>query len=352
LKEFPRFDDVGSFPLPDNVDIERYRKFYWVAYKAFINKNETDILEHTGINNYFINPFLNSFQLKLKAGVEIINYPQHLDMYNQFLKPISEYETDPGLINPQNAFIPEMFILKNFAKDYYEETGNPLDVKICVTGPLELYIKKHNFTVYLDLALNFARSVNSFIKSSLVNDKYIKTSVVAIDEPSFGYVDMFNINNDDIINIFDKSLEGIDTTIQIHLHTLNKAILPMQTKKIDVLTCEFASDSSNKIPKKELDQYDKFIRVGITRTNIDNIIAEKLDLGKSIDDFKTLSGKLSLIDPVERIRKNLLTAMELYGDRLKFIGPDCGLGGWEHPQIAFELLHRTKEVIEQVKKEI
>ena len=70
-----------------------------------------------------------------------------------------------------------------------------------------------------------------------------------------------------------------------------------------------------------------------------------------MDDLDTLSGKLSIIDSEDRIRKNLLKAIEMYGDRLKYIGPDCGLGGWSLPQIAFELLNRTHKVIEQIKKE-
>ncbi|MFX1393721.1 MAG: hypothetical protein ACFFAH_09110, partial [Promethearchaeota archaeon] len=159
-------------------------------------------------------------------------------------------------------------------------------------------------------------------------------------------------SNDELIQVFDKSLDGINATNQIHLHTLNRATIAMQTKNIDVLTCEYASDSTNKIPKKQLEQYDKFIRVGITRTNIDNIIAEKLDSGLILDEINTLSGKLNLIDSEEKIRKNLLTAMEMYGNRLKFIGPDCGLGGWQIPQIAFELLHRTYAVIQEIKEEI
>lgn len=352
MKEFPIFDDIGSFPLPENIDIDWFKQFYWITYKALVNKNENDILEHSGINNYFINPMLQSFQLKLKAGVEIVNYPQHMDMHNQFLKPISDYEKEPGLIDPEKAHIPEIFLLNNFAKEHYEKTGNSLKIKICVTGPIELYVKQHGFTIYSDLALNFAKSVNSFIKNSIVNEKYMETLIVSIDEPSFGYIDVFNVNNDEIIQIFDKSIEGISATNQIHLHTLNRAALAMQTKNFDVLTCEYASDPTNKIPKKDLEQYDKFIRVGITRTNIDNIIAEKLDSGISMDEINTLSGKLNLIDSKEKIRKNLLTAMEIYDDRLKYIGPDCGLGGWQLPQIAYELLNRTHEVIEEVKKEI
>ena len=85
--------------------------------------------------------------MKLDAGVEVINYPQHMDMYNQFLKPITDYEKEPGLIDPAKAIIPEMSILERFGKDYYEKSGRKLEIKICVTGPVELYIKQQSFTI-------------------------------------------------------------------------------------------------------------------------------------------------------------------------------------------------------------
>ncbi|GAH66467.1 unnamed protein product, partial [marine sediment metagenome] len=62
---------------------------------------------------------------------------------------------------------------------------------------------------------------------------------------------------------------------------------PITLQAIDVLTCEYASNKSNKISKKNLDQFDKFIRVGISRTNIDNIIAETIDSGKTWEYLKT-----------------------------------------------------------------
>ena len=351
MDEFPQFDDVGSFPLPDNIDKETFDRFYWIAYKAFASKN--DIFQNKGIQIHFIEPMLDSFKFKLSAGVEIINYPQHMDMYKQFLKPIADYEKEPDLILPEKAFVPEMFVIEEFAKDFYEKTGQSLKVKLCVTGPIELYVRKHQFTIYYDLALNLARSVNRFLKNSIINSKYMRTAVVSLDEPSLGYMDIMNTSNADLIKIFDASLEGVkqkETTIQIHIHTLNRADIPLNSKNIDVLTCEYAADNSNKIPKKELDSYDKFIRVGITRTNIDNIIAEILDKGDSWEHLKTFDGMLSLIDSQKIIRKNLLTAMEMYGERLKYVGPDCGLGGWLHPQIAYELLLRTQKVISEVRK--
>ncbi len=288
--------------------------------------------------------------MKLDAGVEVINYPQHMDMYNQFLKPLSDYEKEPGLIESAKAIIPEMSILDKFGKEYYEKSGRQLDIKICVTGPIELYIKQQSFTIYPDMVYNYSKSVNDFIKNSLIDTKYVKTSIVSIDEPSFGYVEMFNVEDNDLIKIFDKSLEGIRTSNQIHLHTLSKASVAMQTDNINVLTCEYASNNSNVIPKRELDSYDKFIRVGITRTNVDSIIAAALDKGSSWNEIKTLKGTLNLIDSKERIKRNLLDALELYGDRLKYVGPDCGLSGWHPPLVAYELLRRTYEVIEEVKK--
>lgn len=345
--EFPKFDDVGSFPLPDYIDSDKFKQFYWAGYKGIINK--ANIFENRGIYNYFIHPFLQSFQLKLNAGVEIINYPQHMDMYTQFQKPIEDYETEPSLINPQKAIISELFILESFAKDYYERTGNALEIKVCITGPIELYIKKHGFTVYPDIALNYAKSLNTILKNSINNTKYLQNSIISIDEPSFGYIDMFNIEEDALIKVFDESVEGFDANIQIHLHTLKKYYTPIQSKNIDVLTCEYASDHSNIIPKKDLEEYDKFIRVGITRTNINSIMAEKLDAGSLYDDLKTYEGTLSLIDSKEFIKKNLLFALDHYGDRLKFIGPDCGLKGWNPPQVAYELLRRTYQVIKEVK---
>ncbi len=348
--EFPIFDDVGSFPLPDYIDLEKFNQFYWLGYKGILNK--ADIFENRGIYNFFIHPFLQSFQLKLNAGVEVINYPQLLSMYDQFLKPIEDYELEPSLIDPEKAIIPELFVIDNFAKDYYERTGNALKIKVCVTGPIELYIKKLGFTLYPDILFNFARSLNSILKNSMVNTKYLQHSIVSIDEPSFGYVEMFNIEEGDIIKAFNKTVEGIDTLTQIHLHTLKKYSTPIQAENIDVLTCEYASNHSNIIPKKDLEKYDKFIRVGITRTNINSILAEKLDAGASLDDLKTFEGTMSLIDSENSIKKNLLFALKHYEDRVKFVGPDCGLKGWNPPAVAFELLHRTYKVIRDVRKAV
>jgi 5-methyltetrahydropteroyltriglutamate--homocysteine methyltransferase len=273
-----------------------------------------------------------------------------MDMMNQFLKPIKDYEVEPGLIKSDKAIMPEMVVIDNYAKEHYEQTGTPLEIKICVTGPVECYIKEHNFTVYKDIALNYSKSINAFLKNSIINTKYMKTPLISIDEPSFGYVDLFNVDNNDLIEIYDKSISEVNTTNQIHLHSLNRADIALQSKNIDVLTCEYAADRTNKIPRKDLEQHDKFIRVGISRTNVNRIMSDALDSGLiSTEDIKTVESSLKLVDSKERIEKRLLEALELYGDRLKYVGPDCGFSGWSLPTAAYELLRRTSEVVQEVK---
>jgi 5-methyltetrahydropteroyltriglutamate--homocysteine methyltransferase len=350
MNEFPQFDDVGSFPLPQNIDRETFNKFYWIAYKASVNN--IDINENRGIIAYYINPLIEAFKYKLNAGVEIINYPQLMDMHNQFLKPITDFEIEPGLIEKSKATVSEANIIHKFAQQHYEVTGEPIKLKLCVTGPIELYVKQHKFTIYYDMAVNYAKSVNLFLRNSILNTKVIQTPVISLDEPSFGYVDLLNVSDDEIVSIFDKSLEGInskDKDIQIHLHTLNRADIALKSRHINVLTCEYASNKSNKISKKLLEDYDKFIRVGICRTNIDNIIAENLDKGVRLEYLQSEQGMSSLIDSENTIKKNLFDALELYGPRLKYIGPDCGLGGWPSQKTAFILLSRIKSVIHNVK---
>jgi len=58
------YDDVGSFPLPDYVDLDKFKQFYWTGYKGIVNN--ADIFENRGIYNFFIHPFLQSL-VKIKC---------------------------------------------------------------------------------------------------------------------------------------------------------------------------------------------------------------------------------------------------------------------------------------------
>ena len=179
----------------------------------------------------------------------------------------------------------------------------------------------------------------------------MKTSVVAIDEPSLGYVSISGADHDELVNIYDKSVEGLDCDVQIHLHSLNSFKIPLDTKNINIMTCEFASNNQNIIDRKYLEEKDKFMRVGVCRTNFNAIMADAMDNGMEYKDFNNIEGLRTLIDSPELIERNLRIAQKQYGNRLKYVGPDCGLSAWEPVELAAELLTRTSQVVKKVRKE-
>jgi 5-methyltetrahydropteroyltriglutamate--homocysteine methyltransferase len=88
-----------------------------------------------------------------------------------------------------------------------------------------------------------------------------------------------------------------------------------------------------------LDQSDKQIRVGVSRTDINSIIAELYEKGITKPNAE------QLVEDEKIIRKRFETAKDKYGDRMTFTGPDCGLGGWPTQEAAQLLLTRTVRAI-------
>jgi 5-methyltetrahydropteroyltriglutamate--homocysteine methyltransferase len=88
-----------------------------------------------------------------------------------------------------------------------------------------------------------------------------------------------------------------------------------------------------------LEKMDKHIRVGISRTDIDSIIAELYERGV------TKPETWQLVEDEEIIRKRFEKAREKFGERMSFTGPDCGLGGWPTQEAAQLLLERTVRAV-------
>ena len=173
---YPLIDDVGGFPFPEFVQPDIFNNLYWQAYRGIAGG--FDVRQNRGIKN-LIYQLEESFKKKIDSGLEIVNYPQLGDMCTQFLKPIDDYEKEPFLIEPSKAKVIEVELLKDFASRYFEETGSKVKLKVCVTGPLELYQRKMGFAVYKDMAINLAKSAGHFIKNSIVNEKYMETAVIS-----------------------------------------------------------------------------------------------------------------------------------------------------------------------------
>ncbi len=334
-------DDVGSFPLPSNVDRETFNKAYQFAREALINGR--DFRNDEFIAKNFCDVTLSSFKTKLLTGLDVVNYPQQYDGVKQVNDIIHEAMGKGSfLVEESHAFLPEVRLISQEAKRLSEELGKTIPLRVSIFGPLELYLKEVGTTPYRDVLENFAETVRRFAKNSILNQKHIKTEVVSIDEPSWGFTNMV-VEKDVVCEILEKAFDFQGAVRQIHLHSTSRLADLLNVKNIDVLSFEYAASPKNieAVTKKALEAAGKQIRIGVSRTDIDSILAELYDKGV------TKPTVAQMVDSEDVIRKRYLAAKEKYGETMTFTGPDCGLGSWPSQEAAQLLLTRTVKAVAQ-----
>jgi 5-methyltetrahydropteroyltriglutamate--homocysteine methyltransferase len=267
-------------------------------------------------------------------------------MHKQFADVIHK-AMDKGtyLVDEKEAIIPEVHVINEEAKRFYEETEKKVSLRVSITGPLELYLKEVGITHYRDILLMFAETAKRFAENSILNSKYVKTEVVSLDEPSFGFQDI-TADRDTILAVLEKTFDFSGVVKQIHLHSPSKVADLLEVKNLDVLSFEYGASPRNieGVSKSMLEKADKQIRVGISRTDIDSITAELYDRGITKPQVE------QLVESEETIRKRFTAAKEKYGNRMTFTGPDCGLGGWPSQEAAQLLLKRTVNAVKSASK--
>jgi len=332
-------DDVGSFPLPDYVDRHTFDGAYDLARQAIIEGK--GVFRDEFLSSKFCRVIIDSFKKKCVAGLDVVNYPQHCDMYRQFAEPIRRAMNEGTyVVSKKEAFVSEICVINEAAKQLSEELGRRLALRVCITGPMELYLKEVGTVPFKDVLLMFAETVRRFASNSILDSKYAKTEVVSLDEPSFGFQDV-SADRDTILEVLERAFDFKGVTKQIHLHSSSRVTDVLDVKNVDVLTFEFAASPRNieTLSKERLERADKQIRVGISRTDVDSIMAELYDKGIATPNA------LQMVESEETIRKRFKTAKEKYGDMMTFTGPDCGLGGWPTQEAAQRLLRRTVDAV-------
>ncbi len=328
-------DDVGSFPLPPMVDRETFNKAYALAREAIVNGK--DIRKDEFILNNFYEVTLESFKTKLSSGLDVVNYPQQYDGIKQ-VGDVIHIAMNAGsfLVEDKQAFLPEVYVIKEEARKLSVEFGKKILLRISIFGPMEQYLKEIGTVPYSDVLDNFAETIKRFAKNAVLNTKHVQTEVVSIDEPSYGFMNIA-AGTDVLCDVLEKAFDFQGAVRQIHLHSATRLPDLLCVKNIDVLSFEYAGSPKNieAVSKKMLEDADKQIRVGVTRTDIDSILAELQERNIS----EPTSGQLA--EDEENIRKRYLSAKAKYGDRMTFTGPDCGLGGWPSQEAAQLLLKRT-----------
>ncbi len=329
------FDDIGSYPVPEGITKE------WI-------KDAFTALETPSYKSKLSEIIQDAMWQKLNAGVEVPNYPQFQNMLTQFSEPIMDGKRTeaPLLIKEEEARISELTILEELAEEYMEQKGEKLKLRICVTGPIELYYKLFMPPVYIDVLSNIATSIGRFVKHAVEEAKHYEVVCASIDEPSMGLDP--RIEEEGIITALELASEyafrkGIDT--QIHLHSPIFYETVCQVEGIKVIGVESASNPSllALIDKGELDHSDKFLRIGVARTDILSMAAEydELHHTNAFKDKGVLEAVVNEYNSPEKVTKRLEKAYSFFGERIKYAGPDCGLGPFPSQELAFMVLKNT-----------
>ena len=335
------FDDIGSFPLPKGINRE------WVEQA---NKNNDpklpDILKDT-------------MQQKIDAGVDVPTYPQFRDMNRMFLDIINDESSQEGplVVRKDRARIMELSAVEEVGAEYAKKTGNKLNIRLCVTGPIELYLKQFGGTAYKDVLNAFAVSIDRFISNSIDNAKDFRISVISIDEPSIGINPQIMFNESDMVEALTiatktSGLNKIDT--EIHLHSPLYYKLICRVPSISIIGVESAANPSylDLIDNNDIEEYDKYLRIGVSRTDIFGMAAvlnEKYNMNVWKEPAK-LDEITTQMETPGVIAKRLERAYSVFGERIKYAGPDCGLGSWPSQGLAFNLLKNTGAGIKEFLK--
>jgi 5-methyltetrahydropteroyltriglutamate--homocysteine methyltransferase len=301
------FDDIGSFPLAKGLRLESLSRDEYLQLVG-------DVLAQ-----------------KIKAGVEVPTYPQFRNMIRMFLDPIEDPEQaeSPYLIKKSSAQILEL-----------QAVPPGQGVRVCVTGPLELYISAFGATNYPDILFNLGESVARFLESAKEEGQM---AVASLDEPSLGISSSIVFSQDDIIKaleIASRPCLGMDC--EVHLHSPLFAELCARVPGISIIGVESAAhpDYLKLIDRKILEETDTYLRAGIARTDILAMVARWNDArGINLwDDMAQLEREVMAAESPAVMKKRLARAYAMFGDRLRAVGPDCGLGSWPGQAIASGIL--------------
>ncbi len=301
------FDDIGSYPLPRGVRLDGLSRDRYLQLVGQVLAE------------------------KIRAGVEIPTYPQLRDMIRMFMDPIKDPDMteSPFLIRREKAEILELQAVPPGQK-----------VRVCVTGPVELYISAFGATGYTDILYTLAESVSRFLQWAKDEGKM---AVASLDEPSLGLNSNIIFSEEEIqeaLEIASRPCQGMHC--EVHLHSPLYAELCAHVSGIDILGVESAAhpDYLKLIEREVLEETGTYLRAGIARTDIFSLSAQLNDRYKVNlwEDLPRLEREITSLESPLIMKSRLDQAYAQFGDRLIATGPDCGLGSWPSQELARSIL--------------
>jgi methionine synthase II (cobalamin-independent) len=375
--------DVGSFPLDANIE-----QYLQGALEVELHGGSAG----TEYASYFISKHNSTFEIKAVAmvpDVAVTSYAQCRGMIDQFLLPVVRHVTGStsqqtsihssfGDITKEDAQavaidiasgnkppsndelrFAEIIALQNDEKDMFQRLGvQRISYKACITGPLELSLNLQRLTGFQrkydeKLVEYFTEVVKAFVRNSIVTSSYLVPEVITIDEPSFGlegFGDFFTDTSSDprlehLISCWNEVYKNVpsDCYRGIHLHAS-----PFENS-FNANWNLLEAHVGVYVKRQWLEDYDKFIRAAIVRTD-GPTIDQNDDTKDAWQDI--LSGNYKkYLQTKSEMEHHLQDTINRYGiERVPFAGPECGFGPWDWKHglsMAIETLVRMNQVIDE-----
>lgn len=231
----------------------------------------------------------------------------------------------------------------------YVENLEAEKVRVCITGPFELYYTEFGGKIYEDIIINFAKSISRFIENAC---RFENVVCVSLDEPSLGLAPDLQPDAELIKRVFEEIESRADMQIHLHNPLFYEKILET---KIEIIGVECAKNPKNMdfIDLELINSYEKRLRIGIARSDIDGIIAEfNAKHGVNAwDNDELMLNAINEIEPPEIILGRIEIAYKKFGDVIAYIGPDCGLFSFPTQRHAIELLKNVKNALERFREQ-
>lgn len=356
--------DSGSMPFQGDS-----AKFLEGAQRFSLNPNDESAM-------YFEKKLVESFLDKIRINIDVPNYPQFRDMNEMFLSMIDGVEKiDAGYLETKitslkkdDSKIAEILAIEKNSELIHENTRNTFEVRVCVTGPYTLA----SFFPYKDEGTfsRLANVISELLELNLFSNKHGKTSLVSVDEPSFGLlddplIDFGSQGRENLLNAWETIFHKIkskNAQTMIHLHSTANPLF-WEVPSLAVIDSHVEDPLHQMKKTKELlEQKDKFLKASLTVNDFDKLIDQKIvadspelaesDVNEKIAEVWTgiKQGKVDpdqFLDTIETMKKRLTNVVERFGeDRIMYAGPECGLKGYPSYKNALECLRRVSSAVE------
>ena len=356
--------DVGS--LPPRVAYSKLKEGARKTYSVerFLPRgSEEDPL------SVFEGEVVGAFIDKLRAGIEVPNYPQFRDMNEMILEMLLGItRTESGYIATQKPYsksgstVPEVSILKqNISKIREAVNLDKVSMRICITGPYTLssFFSKAN----PELLRGLGEALADIASRSIFCVKEGGVALLSIDEPVLGFL------NDPLL---DRGSEGREVLIQaleqicatassrkvetiLHLHNTSENLF-WEVEHLNIIEPHVDDPIyMQENTKKLLDENDKRLKASISVTRFDDMIraktAQEEDLGKIWTDIRRGETEPeNFLEETRTMVKRLKAMEKTFGvERIPYAGPECGLQGFPSYDCAMKYLRRTAEAVKKTR---